>query len=153
MSRQVGLYRIMCRDEVPELRTVETRNGESSVLNLNLVAYSTPDGQASPWIKLTLWGNQAERYAPLIEHNHACFVDGDLLYDGYTVEAFDAAGEKKTINRISPTFKRLQEFRLVSVVKLNREESESSAPSSVASSAALAASNASANAAYDEMPF
>lgn len=143
MARQIGLYRIMCKDEAPSLRTVEVRGESTSVLNLNLVQYWTPEGQVSPWHKITLWGKQAESFVDLVGHNQACYLDGDLQYEGYTSEV---GGE--TVNKFSPVFKRINEFRLVNVVKLPRQE-EGSQESSIAAKASKAATKEET----DDIPF
>ncbi len=149
MTKQVGLFRIMCRDEVPTIKTVTARGQETSVLNLNLVQYSTKEGNASPWFKLTLWGWQAEKYAGLIQHNHACYVDGDVQFESYVTKAFKENGEQWDVNRISPKFEKLTEFRLVNVVTPPRDEEES-APSSIAQRASAAANSGTG---YDDIPF
>lgn len=150
--RTVGNFRIMCRDEAPTLRTVNTRQDQAtSVLNLNLVSYWTPEGQASPWIKLTLWGAQAEKFVDLVEHNQAVYVDGDLQFDGYVTEAYDSDGNEKPINRISPVFKKVAEFRLVNVVKTQRAETEATPTRDPIAERAGAA--AAGRPDYDDIPF
>lgn len=152
MTRYIGLFRVMCKDSAPELRTVNTSKGETSVLNLNLVQYFTPGDYASPWIKVTLWGRQAEDYVALVNHNQGVYLDADLQYEGYVTEARNASGEDIAINRFSPKVARINEFRLVNVVKLPRvdQEVESATPSPVVAAAATAANTADS---YSDMPF
>ena len=148
--RTTGLFRIMCRRELPELRTVETRNGETSVLNLELVQYFNPEGTVSPWMKVTLWGAQAEKFAPLVEHNHAVYLDGDLQFEGYVTEAFDSEGNEKAVNRIKPIFKKINEFRLVNVVRPPSDFDGDVAENPIVQQAAAAAAG---EGDYDEIPF
>ena len=139
MTTTIGLFRIMLRDgEKPEIKTVNTRNGDTSVLNLNIVQYFTPGDFVSPWIKLTLWGKQAETYVNLIDHNQACYLEADIQYEGFVTEAKNAAGEDWAINRFNPKVNKVREFRLVNVVKPPRQEDRdtpTAEPSSVVTAA------------------
>ena len=148
--KTTGLFRIMARNETPELRTVQVRGNDSSVLNLNVVQYWNPEGTVSPWMKVTLWGIQAEKYVNLIEHNQAVYLEGDIQFEGYVTEAFDSNGQVKDINRIKPVFKKVNEFRLVNVIKTPREEEELGPTSDPVATAAATAANQTN---YDDIPF
>jgi single-stranded DNA-binding protein len=126
----------MCRDEKPQLKQVGENN--KKVLELKLVPYWTPDNYSTPWIDLTLWEEKAEQYVNLVEHNQAVYLDADLQFRGYTTKTYDANGDEKVVNRTSPTIARINDFKLVNVIKPERSE-ETSAPSSIAETAKAAA--------------
>lgn len=148
-----GLYRIMAQDGV-SINTVNTKNGETNVLNLKLVKYWTPDDKGNPWHNVTLWGDQAVRYAEVIEHNQTVFVEGDLEYDTYAQTFTLEGGEEKTITRNTPSFRRVYDFRLVNVVSVPRSgEDSGDGDDPVAAKARTASKSKKTKSTSDEVPF
>lgn len=147
-----GLYRVMAQDGL-ELNTVNTKNGEQQVLNLKLVKYWTPEEKASPWHRMTLWGDQALRYVDHIDHNQAVYVEGDLEFDGYQMDVV-VDGEERTINRITPSFRRVNEFRVVNVVSIPKPGDDSAMEEdAVTKKAKKAAKSKSTKSTDDQVPF
>lgn len=149
-----GLFRIMAKDGV-ELRKVNTKNGMTSVLNVKVVKYWTPEDKGSPWHNVTLWGSEAERYENAITHNHAVYIEGDLDFETYDQTFTLADGTEKTITRQTPSFRRVSEFRLVDVKKLPSVDDGDSTPDDSISKTATTASKSSkiASDSDDNVPF
>jgi len=136
----------MSRNSPLEVREVNTKNGATKVLNLNVVPYYTPDGAAPVWIKLTAWGTQAEAMAEL-EHNQTLYVDGEMQFEAYEVNGYDENGNPSPVKKFNPVIKKTYELRVVNVVRLD----SSSSPEVESADDIVAA--ASAAAATDDVPF
>ena len=146
-----GLYRVMAKDGL-QLRTVNTKNGEKEVLNLKVVLYWTPDGKASPWHDLTLWGDQATKHLDIIGHNQTVYINGDLEFESYDQTVTLQDGTEKTISRITPSFRRINDFRVVNVVKPTSSEDYSAQDDTIATKAAKAAKSVKVDE-KDDVPF
>ena len=150
-----GLYRVMAQDGV-QLNQVNTKNGDTSVLNLKVVKYWTPDDKGNPWHKVTLWGEQAERYVNHIEHNQALYIEGDLEFETYSKTYELADGSEKTIVKNDPAFRRINEFRVVNVVPTPRNQdgdSSNDGDDPVAAKATKAAKSKTTKSTGDQVPF
>ena len=146
------MFRLAMR-EAPELRTVNTKKGEVSVLNLTVVPNYTPEDKVTPWIKVTLWASQAEGYAPIIAQAMAdgtklkANISGTLQFSSYQIDAFDANGDPKTIVKMSPEITSLNGFRLINEIYPARDnEAQSSAASDIVAAASSKADT-------DDIPF
>lgn len=74
----VGLYRVIRNENNPvRYAQVDTKNGETSVLNLTVVPFRTREGDniGTEWIKVAIWGNAADWYQN-IPHNTVVFIQG-----------------------------------------------------------------------------
>ena len=137
-----------------ELNTVNTKNGPTSVLNLRVVKYWTPENQASPAYKLTLWGEQAERHVSVIKHNQTVYIEADLGFESYDQTFTLADGTEKVITRQTPVFRRPADFRLVDVVKVPKiEDSTPSADDEITSKASAASKSKAVASTQDTVPF
>lgn len=146
-----GLFRVLAKDGL-ETRTVSTKSGETSVLNITMVKYWTPDDQGNPYYSLTLWGDMADKYVGALGHNQAVYVEGDLTFDTYTKTYTLENGEEKSVVYNTPSFRRFTEFRMVDVhpvPKLGEDTDKESDP--IAKAATKAAS--SKKAVGDDLPF
>ena len=115
-----GMFRLMCKDEVPVARTVNTKSGEMAVLNLKVVPYWTQDKYVSPWTNVPLWGNQAERYSGALTHNMPVYISGELNYAPYkkTVEGTE-------VDAFSPEITRVHDIRFMDNVEKGNVDSSS----------------------------
>ncbi len=74
----VGLYRVIRNENNPaRYAKVDTKNGETSVLNLTVVPFRTRDGDdiGTEWIKVAIWGNAADWYQNIL-HSTVVFIQG-----------------------------------------------------------------------------
>lgn len=67
-------------------RTVKTKNGETSVLDISLADSAVHDTEADPWYRVELWGKYAEAMAPHIKVGDPLSAEGELevYIDTYT---------------------------------------------------------------------
>jgi len=88
----VGLYRVIRNENNPvRYAQVDTKNGETSVLNLTAVPFRTREGDniGTEWIKVAIWGNAADWYQN-IPHNTVVFIQATK--DIKTWESGDKTG-------------------------------------------------------------
>lgn len=88
----VGLYRVIRNENNPaRYAKVDTKNGETSVLNLTVVPAESRDGDnfGTEWIKVAVWGKPADWFKN-IPHSTLVFIQATK--DIKTWESGDKSG-------------------------------------------------------------
>jgi single-stranded DNA-binding protein len=129
-----------------EPSTVSTKNGETKVLNLQVVDYWTPDQYSSMRIKVAVWGDRAQTFADVLQHNAALYIAGEMHFEEYEGRVPDS---ELTVKKFSPIFSRVFEIRPVDVTKTSTGGERSEPETSIAEKAASAARKTE----EDDVPF